>query len=185
MDSRARGSNRRREATGSRAGIQRNDKSSVAWSGEGRGRIQCRHNCPRKLHPGCLLGHTPSLCPVSSAPGRKKMSLQLKRNLGQLLRSAAEARGDFETGRGGTRLTPPPSRRPGARPQFMQPALVERRRDHRPLISRRKDPPSPGGAATSYLQQPRDPKTAHHVTGAALPFPESLDLTNPGPRVAR
>lgn len=135
------------------------------------------------MHQGCLLGQTPSLCPASSAPGRK-ISLKLKRNLGQLLCSAAEARGDFEAGRGGTRLTPPPSRTLGARPQFMQPALVERRRDQRPLISRRKDP-SPGGAAPLTCSSHVTRKQCAPRDRSGPAFPESPALTNPGPRATR
>lgn len=172
MDSRARGSKRRREATGSSAGIQRNDRSSVACS-RGVGRTQCPDNCPRKLRPGwgAFWGsHQASAPPFLSAPGRK-MSLKLKKTLGTDSSSVRPPKlGEgFETGRGGTRLTPPPSRTPGARPQFMQPALVEERRNQRPLIPRKKVPRAPAKRPPLTCSSHVTRNRAHHVTGAAPP----------------
>lgn len=69
MDSKARGSKRRREARGSSAGIQRIDTSSVAW---GEGGLSVPTTAPGHSTPGASLGQEPSLCPASSAPARNK-----------------------------------------------------------------------------------------------------------------
>lgn len=69
MDSKARGSKRRREASGSSAGIQRIDTSSVAW---GRGRLSVPTTAPGHRTPGAFLGQASSLCLASSAPARNK-----------------------------------------------------------------------------------------------------------------
>lgn len=89
------------------------------------------------------------------------MSLKLKKTLGTdcSFCSAAEARRRLRDRKGRGQTHPSAEQEAGDPPPVHAARAGRAEKKSKAAHSTEKDPPSPGGAASPYLQQPRDEKT--------------------------